>query len=468
MKFLRIWLPIALLLVLVPGGADVLGQEQTSPDLVTTDDPRRVPIPPPDRSGDPILVLRGGTLIDGTGAPPVADAVLVMQGDRIVDAGPANEIQIPQKVDREISAQGLYIVPGLIDLHIHFTQQRGDDFSRYRDSDAAAALRGSLLLSQLLDGGITAVRDVGTRNDVALKIKEAVERDMLEGPRVFWSGKLIASRGGHGDEVLSTATGRPRSTDDARVRIATGPDDWRLAVREQIRQLADWIKITAPYTRDEVAAAIDEAHMHGIGVAADAFGEFATWAIEAGLDSLEHPLDLSDETIELMAKEGTGFVPTMTAFYNVIHHGYPPAGIPAGGFYYTMSRRFPVTHEGIMHILRKAREAGVKTAIGTDIPFENEKRYPSDYFTELRLFKEAGYTDQEILASATRIGADILGMADKLGTLEKGKIADVLVVSADPLEDIQNLQKMRLVIADGEVVRDRLTRTSSPTDDGGP
>ncbi len=320
------------------------------------------------------------------------------------------------------------------------------------------AIRGVLKLSQFLDGGITAVRDVGTSNDVALKLKEAVERQLLDGPRVFWSGKIIAARGGHGDETTSTATGRPRSTGPKpNRRVANGADDWRLAVREQIRNHADWIKITAPYTREEVTAAIDEAHMHGIRVAADAFGDYIIWGAEAGLDSLEHPLDMDDEVVAAMAKHGTGFVPTITAFYNVINYGYPPAGIPASGFYFTMSRRYPVTNENILSPVTKARELGIKIGVGSDIPFENEKRYPSDYFVELGLLKKAGLTDAEILASATSVGADILGMEDKLGTLEKGKLADVLVVAANPLRDIQNLRQMRMVIADGRVVRDKLS-----------
>ena len=426
----------------------------------TTDDPRRVPIPPPDRSKEPLFVLRGGTLIDGTGAAPVANAALVMQGDRIVDAGPASRVTVPAGA-RAIDVAGLYIVPGLIDLHIHFTQQRGNDMGLYRDSDAASTVRGMLLLDQLLDGGITAVRDVGTRNDVALKLKEAVERKMIDGPRIFWSGQLIASRGGHGDETTSTATGRPRAADEARVRVATGPDDWRLAVREQIRNGADWIKITAPYSKEEVEAAVSEAHLHGIRVAADAFGEFVDMGAEAGLDTIEHPLAISEKGIALMKQHGTMFVPTMTAFYNVIKTGYPPASIPPGGFYFTMSRRFPVTEEGIMSVLRSARAAGLLVGIGTDIPFENEKRYPSDYFVELRLFKEAGYTDAEILYAATRDGGKILGLEDRLGTLEKGKIADVLVVSGNPLEDHRNLENLKLLVADGVVVRDRMGRSST-------
>lgn len=274
---------------------------------------------------------------------------------------------------------------------------------------------------------------------------------------------MIVARSGHGDEVTSTATGRPKSlAGDDRHRVANGPDDWRLAVREQFRMQADWIKITAPYSKEEVAAVIDEAHMHGLRVAADAFGDYVTWGAEAGLDTLEHPLALDDAVVEAMAEHGTAFVPTLTAFYNVINYGYPPAGIPAGGFYYTNSRRYPVTNENILEPVRKAHELGVKIGVGSDIPFENEKRYPSDYFVELDLLKKAGLSDADVLAAATRVGAEILDMADKLGTLERGKLADVLVVAGNPLDDIENLQRLRLVIADGRVVRD--LRTAPRTD----
>jgi imidazolonepropionase-like amidohydrolase len=186
--------------------------------------------------------------------------------------------------------------------------------------------------------------------------------------------------------------------------------------------------------------------------------------VEAGLDSIEHPLAISKDALALMAKKGSALVPTMTAFENVIHTGYPPAGIPPGGFYYTMSRRFPVTHHGIFEVLRNARAAGVRVGVGTDIPFENEKRYPSDYFVELSFFKEAGYTDEEILYAATRSGGEILGIADRLGTIEKGKLADVLVVSGNPLEHWENLKNLKLLVADGEIVRDRLG--ARPTTNG--
>ncbi len=422
--------------------------------FTTTDDTRRVPVPPHDYSQDPLLVLQGGTLIDGTGSQPITDAVVVLRGDRISYAGGSTEFDLTAMDGQVIDTSGLYIVPGLIDLHVHFTQQRGMDFSRYRNSDAAAAIRGVLLLGQLADAGVTTVRDVGTANDVALRLKEAVERRMVDGPRVLWSGKLIAARGGHADEITSTATGRAKSlATSSRTRVATGPWDWRLAVREQIRMHADWIKLTSPYTREEVAAAVDEAHMQGIPVTVDSFGKYTEWASDAGIDSIEHPLNMNEQIIAAMARNGTDFVPTLTAFYNVEKTGYPSAGIPSGGFFFTFARRFPVSHQQHLEMVGLAHKAGIRIGVGSDIPFENDVRYPQDYYVELGLLKDAGLSDEDVFASATRVGAEILKMEDKLGTLEAGKLADILVVGRNPLEDIQNLQDVKLVIADGRVIR---------------
>jgi imidazolonepropionase-like amidohydrolase len=440
-------------------------QLRQRPEMNTSDDARRVPVPPHDPSKDPILVIRGATLIDGTGGGPRPNAVLVIRGDRILDVGPADQVRIPAKVDRTIDARGLYMLPGLVDLHMHFRQQRGDDFSMFRDSDAAAAIRGIEKLGLYLDGGITAVRDLGGANDVAQKIQEAVARHIFPGPRVFWAGRLISSRGGHGDEITETASGHPKPLEtSASQRVATGPWDWRLAVREEIRRGVDVIKLTAPYDKEEVAAAVDEAHMLGLPVTVDAFGDYITWASQAGIDSIEHPLSISADTIKVMAEKKTALVPTLTAFYNPLTYGYPSAGIPPGGFFFTMSRRFSMTHEGNVETVRRAKAAGVKIGVGTDIPFENERRYPGDYFVELKFLRDAGLSNKDILEAATRVGGELLAIPDKLGTLEKGKLADVLVVAGDPLQDIENLRKMRLVVADGRVVRDRIDNAPVPSE----
>ena len=423
----------------------------------TTDDVRRVPIPPIDRSRDLIVVLTGGTLLDGRSRSPIPNAVVVLQGDRIVSVGPAGS-PVPAKAARTIDATGLWILPGLIDLHIHFTQQRGTDMARYSESTAAAAIRGTVLADQMVTAGITAARDVGTVDDVALRIKEAVDRGMIRGPRVLWSGKLIASTGGHGDEVTSTATGREKPNLGGDPHGVDGPWEWRKAVREQIRRLADWIKISAPADKEELAAAISEAHSLGVPVAIDSYGPYTDWAIEAGVDTLEHPLLLSDRAVALMKQHGTAFVPTIGAFDNLLEGGYPTAGIPSGGFYYTHSRRFVINQQDHLKRVGEAYRAGVPIGVGTDIPFENEWRYPDAYFRELDYLHQAGMSNADVLASATSVGATILHMGDKLGTIEPGKIADVLIVGANPLESLKNLRDVRYVIADGKVVVERTAR----------
>ncbi len=449
----RAWMFGAVAAVLAVSPA--LAQTQATPKRPipeTTDDVRRIPIPPVDRSREPILVLTGGTLIDGRGGAPIANAVVVTQGDRILAAGPAGRTPVPANAARTIDATGLYVMPGLIDLHIHFTQQRGPDMGAYSDSPAAAAIRGTALASQLIDAGSTAARDEGTMDDVALRIKEGVDRGIIRGPRGMWSGRIISSTSGHGDEVTSTATGRQKPGLGGASHGNNGPWEWRAAVREQVRVLADWIKLGAPGDQEEIAAAIDEAHSLGVPVAIDSYGKYTDWAIAAGVDSLEHPLDMSDQAVPLMKKHGTAFVPTIGAFDNLLAGGYPTAGIPTGGFYHTHSRRFVIDQGDHLKRVAEAHRAGVPIGVGTDIPFENEVRYPDAYFRELDYLRQAGLSNAEVLASATRVGAQIMRMGDKLGTVEPGKIADLLVVGADPLADLKNLRQVRYVVADGKVV----------------
>lgn len=445
------------LIALIAAAAPAAGQTPR-PIPETTDDVRRLPIPPVDRSREPILVLTGGTLIDGRGGAPVVDAVVVTQGDRVVAAGPASRTPVPANAARIIDARGLYMLPGLIDLHIHFTQQRGADMGKYSDSPVGAAIRGVALADQLIKAGITAVRDVGTMDDVALRIKEGVDRGIIRGPRVMWSGRIISTTGGHGDEVTSTATGRQKPAFGGPSRGFNGPWEWRLAVREQVRSLADWIKLGAPAGKEELAAAIDEAHSLGVPVAIDSYGAYTDMAIEAGVDTLEHPLLMSDKAVPLMKKHGTAFVPTIGAFDNLLTGGYPTAGIPTGGFYHTHSRRFVINQQDHLKRVGEAHRAGVPIGVGTDIPFENEVRYPDAYYRELAYLSQAGMSNADVLASATRVGAQIMRMGDKLGTIEQGKIADILVVGGDPLASLNNLRDVRYVIADGRLVAEGAAR----------
>ncbi len=422
----------------------------------TSDDLRRVPIPPVDRSHLPALVISGATLLDGNGGAAVNDSVLVIRGDRIMAAGPAASTPVPHDVGRRIDGRGLWIMPGLIDLHIHLTSQRGTNIGAYPDSDAAAAIRATQTAASMVDAGITAVRDPGTIGDVTLRLKEAVARGLVPGPRIFWVGSMIAMTSGHGDEATSTATGRWKpDLPSTRTYTADGPWEWRKAVREQIRRHADWIKVTAPFTKEEISAAIDEAHREGLRVAIDSFGEYTDWAIEAGVDSVEHTLNVLPDQVALMARHKTAWDPTLIAFSTLLKHGYPTAGIVPGGFYYTFSRRFPVDIPEDLRKVGEAYRAGVRIGVGTDIPFENDVYYPNAYFEELALLHQAGLPVKAVLAAATRVGADILGMGDKLGTIEPGKIADVIVLAKNPEDDLANLRELRYVVAGGKVLVDR-------------
>lgn len=420
-----------------------------------SDDLRRVPVPVVDNSRQPALVVRGATLLDGRGGRTV-DSVVVVRGNRIMAAGPAASVPVPKDAVRVIDGTGLFLMPGLIDLHVHITSQRGPDFGRYPDSDAAAAIRATALAGSLVRAGITTIRDPATTGDVALRMKEAVARGIVAGPRIFWSGAMIATTGGHGDEATSTATGRWKpEVPNSRTYIANGAEGWREAVRVQNRRQVDWIKISAPFTREEVGAAIAEAHQHGLRVAVDSFGQYTNWAIEAGVDSVEHTLDMPKDEVSLMARHKTGFNPTLGAFRNLLVRGYPPAGIQPGAFFHTFSRRYGIDFQSNLRSVAAAARAGVRIGVGTDIPFETELLYPGAYFQELGFLQQAGLSNAAILASATRIGADILGMGDRLGTIEPGKLADMIVLRGDPEGDLAALQDLQIVIADGRVVVER-------------
>jgi imidazolonepropionase-like amidohydrolase len=452
--------PLAqLVFVAVVWSAPVLGDQSGEVTLSTSDDPRPVRIPARSRTADPMIVLEGGTLIDGTGSAPVTNARLVIQGDRIVSVGAKRDVAMPTIEYQTIDVSGFYIVPGFIDLHIHLAQHWKADDPNYADSDSAATIRGAKKLAALLNGGVTSIRDVGTRNDVAFKLKEAVERKILEGPRVYWAGKGILARGGHGDETRSGVSESTLGAEHAGgpyARIANGADDWRLAVREHIRAHVDLIKLYAPFTRDEVGAAIEEAHMQGFRVAVDAFEKYIIWAVDAGADTIEHTLATPDPALAMMARNGTALVPTLATYHALVSGGYSSAGLPPGGYYYDLHRSFEMTHEENLNVVRKAHQRGVKIGIGTDMAFNGEAYYPEVYFTEIGFLKDAGLDNNELLESATRIGAEILGMQNKLGTLEKGKLADIVVIRGNPLTDINNLKNIEMVIADGTVVRDQI------------
>ena len=404
---------------------------------LVTDDPRRVPMKPGPRGPAGTLVLRGGRVFDGTGTS-VRIATVVVERNKIARIIPPGASDWPADA-RVIDVTGKTVMPGLIDLHTHLSRVDTDDFATSL-SDAASTLIAAEKLRYFIESGITSVRDVGSRSDVPFRLKEWVGQNRIPGPRVFAAGQIITGEGGHGAEGPSDELIQMQGE----VRIASGPDDWRRAVREQFRKGADVIKLISHFTPEEVKAAVDEAHTLGLMVAVDAETVYIQRAVEAGADTIEHPLPRSDKTIELMAKLGTAADPTLIPYMIIFDQ--------SGGYYDSTSRRFTFSKEANLEMLRRLKRAGIKCGVGTDLVSNWYRYLPVAYITELQQFVAAGWTIPEALMAATRVNSQILDMDDRLGTLEPGKLADILVVAGHPDVTLDDLEKVDTVIRDGYVV----------------
>jgi imidazolonepropionase-like amidohydrolase len=407
-----------------------------SPSVTVSDDPRRIPIPPGTGGPAGTLVLRGGRVFDGTGAAP-REATIVVVRNRIAQILPSGSTGWPTDA-RVIDVTGKTVMPGLIDLHTHLTYPDPDTPGPIADSRADAALRGAEHLRYYIESGITSVRDVGSQSEVPFRLKDWVSHNRIVGPRVFAAGKLITGKGGHGDDG-----GDYNATSEGSIRVASGPDDWREAVREEFSQGADLIKIASHFSPAEVAAAIQEAHALGLKVTCDCETFYTKWAVEAGIDMIEHPLPRTDETIQLMARKGTESDPTLTPYIIIFNS--------AGAYYGTPSRRFTFSKDANLELVRKMKQAGIKLGVGTDLVRDWFRYLPEPYIVELKQFVRLGYTVPEALVAATKTNAQLLDMGDKLGTLEAGKLADITVIDGRPDVNLDDLANISLVVRDGYI-----------------
>ncbi len=402
----------------------------------TTDDPRRIPIPAGIYAPEGSIVLRGGRIWDGTGAPARAGTLVITRNLVTAVLPPASSAW--PKDARVIDVSGKTVMPGLIDLHTHVDYRMPGNSEARVWSRADGALRGVERLRFYIESGITSIRDTGSDGETPFLLKEWVTEGRLAGPRIFASGSIITGKGGHGAEV-DIEGGKPLPA----AREAVGPDDWREAVREQFRKGADFIKVTSHYTDEEIKAAVEEAHDLGIKVTADAETFYIERAVRAGVDMIEHPLPRTDETIRLMAERQVASDPTLIPYSIIFRLG--------GGYFGSTSRRFTFSDSANFALVKKLKDAGVVLGIGTDLVVDWYQYLPWPYLEEMRQFVRLGYTVPEVLGIATRVNAKLLDLDDKLGTLEPGKLADVLVVAGNPDQRLEDLEKVDLVIRDGRV-----------------
>jgi len=336
-----------------------------------------------------------------------------------------------------IDVSGKPILPGLIDLHTHLTYPLNQEEFGVAVNDADATLRAVEKLRYVVESGITSVRDVGSKGDVPFRLKVWVAENRLPGPRVFPAGAFITGEGGHStentpDEIIGLMGG---------TRLAAGPDEWRQAVREQFHKGADVIKLGSHFSLEEIKAAVQEAHELGLKVTVDAETFYIQRAVEAGADTIEHPLPRTDETIQLMAKKGVAADPTLIP-YQVIFEEW-------GGYFGSTSRRFTFSKEANLEMLKRLHKAGIKCGVGTDLILHWYRYLPGPYIRELKNFVEAGWSIPEALVAATKTNSEILDMDDRLGTLQPGKLADVLVIDGRPEAILDDLARVDLVIRDG-------------------
>jgi len=407
------------------------------PRTPTTDDPRRIPRPADREGPEVLLVLRGGRIFDGTGKEAFAGTVLIRGNviERILPPGVEGWPATAQVVD----VGGKTVLPGLIDLHTHVDYVGSDTPWYLEASEADAMLRAVERIRYYLECGITSVRDVGSLGEVPFRLKDWIAQDRVPGPRIFTSGAYITATGGHGAEGLDMSRPGPAHT-----RLASGPDGWREAVREQFSRGADLIKIGSHFSREEVRACVEEAHALGLKVACDAETFYIQWAVEAGVDTIEHPLPRTDETIRLMAEKKTDAVPTLIPYIYIFDS--------SGGYFGSTSRRFTFSKAANGDVLRRMKAAGVRMGVGTDLVGDRFRHLPAPYISELEQFVAAGYTIRETLVAATKTNAEILDMSDKLGTIEPGKLADIAVFEGRPDERLSDLAKVAHVIRDGHWV----------------
>jgi len=405
-------------------------------------------------------LLLGATLIDGTGAAPVPDAAVLINDGRITAAGPRHAISWPANADI-IDLSGLMLLPGLIDGHDHlashgyaFTQRWG-----LHEPLSTAHMRTATVLRQTLATGYTTIRDAAGL-DIGFKL--AVEEGLIIGPRLMLAVSIISPTGGIGDRVSPSGHDCCIVLDPTLPRgVANGIHEVQQVVRSMVRAGADVIKCATTggassrpghgpkdiaFTKDEMRALVEESHALGRRVMCHALGgPGLRMAIEAGVDSIEHGcyLDEDPELIPMMAERGTFFVPTLTVY--VFHREVSAPHVRARG------RELYLHH---LASLQKALEAGVKIVAGTDAGGHEHNINAQ----ELQYLVEAGLSPMQALQTATGWAASCLGLERDLGTVTPGKLADLVAVDGNPLQNItilQDVQRIKLVLKGGTLCVDR-------------
>jgi imidazolonepropionase-like amidohydrolase len=413
-----------------------------------------------------VKVIKGGKLIDGTGKEPLNDSVIVVEDKKITQVGRVGEVSMPAGAD-VISADGCVVMPGLIDCHGHidhqFTPLASSGFGFLDMSDIDRAVRVCANAKALLEAGITTFRDVGSHSAIDIALRDAIKDGVVVGPRIVACGRGLTITGGHVDSERNirylTFRNILNNTHVASCRVTDGVDDVIKAVREEVKLGADFIKFwgtggvleatvrygAREYSDEEIYALVQEASRAKIPVAVHAMvPEAIKVCIEAGVRSIEHGIFSDEECVKAMKEKGVFLVPTLVAYEMLATHTELPVATVE------VAKKAVVAHEAT---IRAAKKAGVKIAMGTDSgsPFNyHAKCQPR----ELELMARRGLTEMECIVASTKTAAECCGIGDTTGTLESGKMADLIIVEGNPLQEIkvfQDKSRIKTVMKEGTV-----------------
>ncbi len=406
------------------------------------------------------IFIHAGHLIDKPGQPGRDKATVIVRDGKVAEV--RDGFATPENGATLIDLSHDYVLPGLIDMHVHLWGIGGDplkarlgEITRDRFDDMVEAQKNA---RADLEAGFTTVRDLGGDPRGIRALRDAIEAGEIEGPSIINAGQMVSVTGGHGDGGNGLAEDFADAVHAKEINLCDGADDCRRAVRAQISLGAQVIKFAATggvlsnvagglgrqMTPEEMKAIIDTAHSFGRKVAAHSHAAEGTKAaLMAGVDSIEHGSFLDDEAIALFKAKGAYLVPTMLAPVAALAQArsgqLPPATIP----------KAEAAAAAMLASHRRAIAAGVKIAFGTDTGVSKH----GDNAQEFALMVNAGMTPMAAIRAATMGAADLLGRTDQIGSIEPGKVADIIAVAGDPVADVRQLEKVDFVMHHGATVK---------------
>ncbi len=401
-------------------------------------------------------LIHAGRLIDGVADAPRERVTVVVEGDPIRSI--ENGFVTPAAGDLVVDLSAATVMPGLMDMHVHLTSEhsRRAELDSIRKGEADRAYDSVVYAERTLLAGFTTVRNLGDPFNVSIALRRAIAEGNVKGPRIFTAGRPIGTRGGHADATNSW--GPFLYSDDPRLNtVCNGADDCREAVRKRYQDGADSIKITATggvmsiaksgtapqFTDDELQAVISTAHDYGMKVATHAHGaEGMKRAVRAGVDSIEHGTLMDDEIMRMMKEKGTHLVPTISAGRWVAEKAQDPT------YFHALVRPKAIELGPlIQETFARAWRAGVPIMFGTDCGVCEH----GSNAREFGFMVEGGMPVMTAIKSATIVPARYLGIADRLGSIEAGKLADIVAVPGDPSADVQVMERVNFVMKEGVI-----------------